>query len=600
MQKIKHTIFGIVALTLGIVLFVVLDFTLAFVSGQIHKNQLFTYNDSENSAYASHKYINTLVWQSHFNSFTPAVDYKPFSQKKPLNEYRIVVIGGSSVAGFPYTFYNSFPAYLQQNVQLSNPERVVRVYNLGATALASGTIASHIAEVDALKPDAVIIYMGHNEFYGANALLSQPEFLRAFPQTSRFLSYLDHSFFYQLLKKGINSLRHSRTSNSTETVEMTQMERRVLEVGNYQIATDSTYVIDQYLSNLEVIVDHLNNSTKATIWVTTLLSNKKDQPPLSRDNEAISAFQNAVKLDSTQADKMIVYEAYQQALNLDKSPFRALGYFNNRLRSWASIKENTVRLVDLEKQLQISSFGPLPGFQFFSDHLHFNDLGNKWVAKELSVVINQELKKWSTTSITTNHFSLVDSLKLNRTDLLDKSSASLQLQSLANIGQIGVSVRLEKNYSDSVDVIALGMLTQSITFDEAYKQSMKYYSSLDNRAEYNLGLRPFVYWEFPQNSQKWDSQLNTLWINQKNAAIESLIWPMVDSYSNFPTATQATNIGISSISMGNEDLGVRWLKTALNLDASYSKALISLSQYYLIKKDTLQSNVYFIRYQQSL
>ena len=46
------------------------------------------------------------------------------------------------------------------------PEREVEVVNLGITSIASFAVAQVVEDALALSPDLVVVYTGHNEFYG--------------------------------------------------------------------------------------------------------------------------------------------------------------------------------------------------------------------------------------------------------------------------------------------------------------------------------------------------------------------------------------------------------------------------------------------------
>ena len=46
------------------------------------------------------------------------------------------------------------------------PEREVEVVNLGITSIASFAVAQVVEDALVLSPDLVVVYTGHNEFYG--------------------------------------------------------------------------------------------------------------------------------------------------------------------------------------------------------------------------------------------------------------------------------------------------------------------------------------------------------------------------------------------------------------------------------------------------
>ena len=86
---------------------------------------------------------------------------------KRSNTFRVFVFGGSSTQGFPYNFYYSFAEQLEQRLLLNTEGVHVEVINLGMTAVNSYVIRDLSQRVMEYKPDAVIIYAGHNEYYGS-------------------------------------------------------------------------------------------------------------------------------------------------------------------------------------------------------------------------------------------------------------------------------------------------------------------------------------------------------------------------------------------------------------------------------------------------
>lgn len=73
----------------------------------------------------------------------------------------------SSALGFPYNFYYSFADQIEQQLLVSTEGVNVEVINLAMTAINSYVIHDLSKRVQEYEPDAVIIYAGHNEFYGS-------------------------------------------------------------------------------------------------------------------------------------------------------------------------------------------------------------------------------------------------------------------------------------------------------------------------------------------------------------------------------------------------------------------------------------------------
>jgi len=90
-----------------------------------------------------------------------------FKKKKDSNTIRIFVLGESTTIGYPYFHNGSFHRWLQYRLTHTYPDKNFEIINLSLTAVNSYTVLGFAKEVVNYEPDAVLIYTGHNEFYGA-------------------------------------------------------------------------------------------------------------------------------------------------------------------------------------------------------------------------------------------------------------------------------------------------------------------------------------------------------------------------------------------------------------------------------------------------
>jgi tetratricopeptide (TPR) repeat protein len=95
-----------------------------------------------------------------------------FAAEKDSTTFRIFVQGGSSAAGYPYYYGGSFSRMLEQRLQQTFPDRTIEVVNTAMAAVNSYTMLDFADEIIAQQPDAVLIYAGHNEYYGALGVAS--------------------------------------------------------------------------------------------------------------------------------------------------------------------------------------------------------------------------------------------------------------------------------------------------------------------------------------------------------------------------------------------------------------------------------------------
>jgi tetratricopeptide (TPR) repeat protein len=113
--------------------------------------------------------VNDNVGRRYFAAadITPETSHDLFRAVKAANTYRLFVLGESTTAGYPYMYNGSMSKMLYQRLLDYFPDREIEVVNLAMPAINSFSLLDMAKEALAQKPDALIIYCGHNEFYGA-------------------------------------------------------------------------------------------------------------------------------------------------------------------------------------------------------------------------------------------------------------------------------------------------------------------------------------------------------------------------------------------------------------------------------------------------
>ena len=106
--------------------------------------------------------------EHRMNFFRPAV----FPARKKDTTRRIFVLGGSTVQGRPFSTETAFPIWLEMRLRAAFPKTDFEVVNVGGISYASYRVSKLVNEVLEHKPDAIVLYTGHNEFledreYGA-------------------------------------------------------------------------------------------------------------------------------------------------------------------------------------------------------------------------------------------------------------------------------------------------------------------------------------------------------------------------------------------------------------------------------------------------
>ena len=303
--------------------------------------------------------VNPGWFARYFQDFEPALAYNPFLKDKPEQVFRVFALGGSTTAGFPYFFYHGFPARLAEKLEAAHPTRRIEVVNLGATAVSSWTLSDLTGAVIEHEPDAVVIYAGHNEYYGAFGAGSTVGRLRS-PGLKRLVLRLKRTVLYTLLERLI-----SRQGPSADRTLMARVARdRAISLGG----TTYRAGLEQFEGNMRAVLKDFARAGIMT-FVGTLTSNLQDQPPLGEDVESLQAYARGVELLRA-ADPIDARQAFLEAKERDDVRFRAPEAMNEIIRRLADELDAT--LVDVQGAFRSQG---LEGDSLFTDHLHPNAKG---------------------------------------------------------------------------------------------------------------------------------------------------------------------------------------------------------------------------------
>ncbi|RMF63230.1 MAG: SGNH/GDSL hydrolase family protein [Bacteroidetes bacterium] len=321
--------------------------------------------------HADHQVFNPAYAARYFQGFRPSVAYNPFRREKAEGTFRVFVLGGSSAAGFPYHFYYAFPERLAQRLVAVGAGSRIEVVNLGMTAVNSYTLWDLAGLVAEQEPDAVLIYAGHNEYYGAFGAGSTIYALGNRPLLKRLLLRLKHSVLYLLLEDLLTP------DVPEETTDRTMMARVVRDAGIAPGGEVFRAGIAQFEANMADVIERFREAG-IPVYLGTLTSNLRDQPPLGEDAAAQAAYEEGRRW-LVQGDTLRAREAFERARELDPIRFRAPGAINEVIRRLAAAPG--VTLVPVDEVFRRHSPGGLEGKALFDDHLHPNARGYDLMAE---------------------------------------------------------------------------------------------------------------------------------------------------------------------------------------------------------------------------
>jgi lysophospholipase L1-like esterase len=199
-----------------------------------------------------------------------------FKEEKDSNTLRIFVLGESTTIGYPYFHNGSFHRWLQYRLAHTFPDRNLEIVNIALTAVNSYTVLGFAKEMVDYQPDVVLIYAGHNEYYGALGVGST-ESIAGSPFIVNLILDIRKLRFVQLMTSLYEKIRYAPETNQGEEVGT----RMKLMVADQQIPYQSELYkrgVEQFRSNMNETLDLLNKH-HIPVFVSNLVSNEKDLKP---------------------------------------------------------------------------------------------------------------------------------------------------------------------------------------------------------------------------------------------------------------------------------------------------------------------------------
>ena len=318
--------------------------------------------------------LNPEVTKRYFREkeFATKGQYDIFRKAKSNKTFRIVVQGASTTAGFPYAHGASFPRLLEQKLQFHYPDLDLEVINTSMAAVNSFTLLDFSEEIIEQQPDLIILYAGHNEYYGALGVGSSQSFAGSAGLTNFYLK-LKKIRTMRLLKNLMASIRSSAVPEDRETLMGKMVKNTSIEHGSdvYQAG------IDQYKSNISALLAKYNNSD-VPVFICTLFSNLKDFEPFeSSEGEVKSAefsfLEGKRELGLGNLEK--AKENFERAKDYDLLKFRAPTELENIIPELA--QEFGAKLIDTRRGFEVNSEDQIVGNNLLLEHVHPNLNGQR-------------------------------------------------------------------------------------------------------------------------------------------------------------------------------------------------------------------------------
>ena len=348
---------------------------------------------------------------------------RPFLLPKPTDLLRVVVVGASTVEGFPWPTELSFSRQIELTLQEQHPQRKVEVLNCGIVGITSHQVLDLVRQSVSCEPDVIVVYSGHNEFYGPGGVSSK---------ASSALTWLRRYRLPQTFMRAI-------TPKPDPTKELAQLllQDLAIPLGGAAFKTSTA----RYRENLEQMVA-VGNANNIPIVLCSVACNLSDQSPLQsissahipksvaeqrdellssaalliRENqfrEALALTDHASELDVKYSlthyrrgqclaglnERTAAAAAFSRARDLDGCRFRAPSVFGRIVHETAT--NSGTEFVDCESLLNTNSSCGAAGNDMFFEHVHLTQKASRIVANAIARVIVEDVEKaaWSESKV---------------------------------------------------------------------------------------------------------------------------------------------------------------------------------------------------------
>ncbi len=363
--------FTVVAIALPFVLLLLLEGALRLF-GYGHSVSLFV-KDPDNPGYYVMNPDASLIYFSDSANATRG-NIERFAVHKSPGSLRIFVLGESTTAGYPYMHNVAFHRWLQYRLMHTYPDRDIEIVNVALTAVNSYTVLNFGKEVLDYQPDAVLVYTGHNEYYGALGVGSTSRIVgnRSLVEAMVFLRRFR---LVQLLDATIRFIRgRSAAIDTKENLMQRMAEKQEIPFGSALFFNG----VKQFQENMRDLC-RIYSEHRTPLFLSTLVSNEKDQPPLISapgSDTSVAAGQFKLGDSALHAGNMVLAKhAFCRASELDLLRFRAPDTMNGIIRRLCGEFSLDVHLVDTRGVFEAVSPGGILGKETLLEHVHPNIYG---------------------------------------------------------------------------------------------------------------------------------------------------------------------------------------------------------------------------------
>lgn len=528
-----------------------------------------------------------IAFRYFYNSErVPSANYNYFDEIKKENTYRVFVMGGSSAAGFPYTPNGAFSRYIRKRLELIYPEKYIEVVNIAMSAINSYALRDMMVGVLDEKPDLVIIYAGHNEYYGALGVGSVETL-----GNTRFLVntviWLNQLKTFELLRDLIKSISglFSKPVKQNGTLMARMSQKQLIPLNSEKYISG----LDQFERNLRDLLE-IAKDKNVPVILGKLVSNLKDQKPFVSVKDEEYQFADKIfalaKNELSSGNITTADSLYRLAKDLDALRWRAPEKINHVIDKLS--KEFNYPVVLLDSVFNVESVYGVVGDDLITDHLHPNLRGYQIIGREIiNAALNSEILPQNYNGELS--FEVQDSITLSRYEFTDLDSTIALYQIIILKSDWPYT---KEKLSDEAKLKLLNMQTYSDTL--AYlvgKSELSWEAAHLQLAQYKLMNGNFDSFQkeicASTDEYPFDPYPNEFAAQQLiNLKMFDDAYPYLLKLNKLKPSSYSTKwLGIIDLLNNEVDFAIGYLSKSISYSASDAQVYYNLAGAFSIKKD---------------
>ncbi len=531
--------------------------------------------------------LNPNIAHKYFQN-TESVPYSiqdVFDEVKTDSTFRVFILGESSGAGYPFVPIGSFSRYIQDRLSLLYPNSKIEVVNCSMTAINTYALRDMMPGIVKQKPDLILVYTGHNEYYGALGVGSM-ESLGTSRKIVNLMISLENFKTFQLLKNTIRwaagLLSKHEESTGTLMARMAQNQYIGLDSDVYEKG------LTQFEGNMEDILEMAKDKNIPVI-LGTLACNLKDQYPFVSMN--YKNFPPADKIYLLAKEELAAHNYHQAdslfryAKDLDALRFRAPSEMNKIIFDLG--RKFNYPVVNIDSAFDAISPDGITGDNLMTDHLHPTLQGYKIIGKLFYEAMEKEndLPKTKSLSMTNEQQDSLTQANF-KFSILDSVIADYRIKLLKNDWPY-ITKDQQKPLSevikpaDYIDSLAYELMNYNTGWETVHRKAAEYYVRIKDYKNF-LKTMDVLISQYPFIIEYYDYTANQL-LDAK--IYDKAYYYLIKRYDIEPNDFSSKWLGIINLNNGKVNDAKRFLLQSLKFNNKDAQTWYNLAGCYIMQDD---------------